>query len=343
MVNYPQSRGGRNLGSGGGSRVGAISYDSSAIKNSFLIKTKSRRAQNDSRDTGYFSGGRCGWGAGHNFDEDVQKLVGVFNKVADMSNAIASLKECSSSEQFLTHKNSLLAKANQALTEMNIGAIESNVGYSGGLCIIWEDYTSSFLTPYITSFTNDLNSQIGEINGLNYEALVELEKLQLEQQQIKNEIEETYRKHEAETDPNKKAELYQHMMNLKKEFDEVGQKITANPWNKANNYDYSNSINQLIAMLEGKANPNSSPPPNKTPNPNVPNQTPTGPGRSSNFPPNYPGGKNNPFQPNQPSQNQSQLDQQTMIIFAVVALAIIFLLMNQKDSPSRPSHYDDYY
>jgi len=69
-------------------------------------------------------------------DEDIQKLVGTFNKVAEMSNAIQALKDCSSSEQFLAHKNALLAKCNQAIAEMNIGAIESNVGYRSGLCII---------------------------------------------------------------------------------------------------------------------------------------------------------------------------------------------------------------
>jgi len=70
---------------------------------------------------------------------------------------------------------------------------------------------------------------MNEINGLNYEALVELEKLALEQIDIKNEIEETFRKHEAETDPNKKTQLYQHIMSLRERYDSVASKIIANP------------------------------------------------------------------------------------------------------------------
>jgi|ERR1043166_200115 hypothetical protein len=136
MVNQPTSRSGRTLGSGGSSSVGAISYDTNAIKNAFFSKTSARQAQRISGDGGYWTGGRCDWGAGHNLDEDIQKLVGVFNKVAEMSGAVTSLKECSSSSEFLTHKNALLAKCNQAIAEMNLGAIESQTGYRSGLCII---------------------------------------------------------------------------------------------------------------------------------------------------------------------------------------------------------------
>src|SRR5437879_3581150 len=124
---------------------------------------------------------------------------------------------------------------------------------------------------------------MNEINGLNYEALVELEKLQLEQEQIKSEIEETYRQaQEAERngDTEKAAELYQIIKNLKNKHDEVVSQITANPLNKASNYDYTNNINRIIAMLEGKVDPNNIHPfDNKTSNPDVPNQplrTPTG-------------------------------------------------------------------
>jgi len=110
---------------------------------------------------------------------------------------------------------------------------------------------------------------------------------------------------------------------------------------KQANYDYSKNINQLIAILEGKANPNSAPTSNKSPNPNVPNQDPNGSGESSGLPSNYPSSGNIPWQPNQPSQSASQLDQQTIILIVGVVL-VIFFLMNQKSD--HPRHrYDDYY
>ena len=85
---------------------------------------------------------------------------------------IASLNECSSSVEILFHKNFLLFKCNQVINKMNLTIIKSEVGYyTTGLCIIWEDYMATFLASYITAFTNDLKSQMDEIDGLNYEEL----------------------------------------------------------------------------------------------------------------------------------------------------------------------------
>ncbi|CAI2190751.1 11836_t:CDS:2 [Funneliformis geosporum] len=246
VINLPDKRGGRTLGSGGNSRSGAISYDNQAIKNAFFSKTSARQAQKISGD-----------GAGHNLDEDIQKLVGTFNKVSDMSGAIASLKECSSSSEFLAHKTALMAKCQQAIAEMNLGSIESQTGYR----------SATFLTPYITAFTNDLNSQMSEINSLSYEELVELEKLQLEQQQIKGEIEEAYRKYNETDDPDEQAEILMLVRQLKQKHDE-------------------------IALERGGSN--NPPPNNRFPNPNTPNQPSGDPNGGDNLPLNLPGGKNNP-------------------------------------------------
>jgi hypothetical protein len=51
----------RNIGSGGSSRVGAISFDKEAIKNAFKSKAEGNRKHNPKykRDSGYFTGGRC--------------------------------------------------------------------------------------------------------------------------------------------------------------------------------------------------------------------------------------------------------------------------------------------
>jgi len=52
----------RNIGSGGSSTVGAISYDNEAIKNAFRSRAEGSRKLNRKykNDAGYFSGGRCG-------------------------------------------------------------------------------------------------------------------------------------------------------------------------------------------------------------------------------------------------------------------------------------------
>jgi len=70
---------------------------------------------------------------------------------------------------------------------------------------------------------------MNEINGLNYKALVELEKLQLDEQKIKGEIEEAYQKYNETDDPSEQADILMAIRELKQKYDEVGRKITANP------------------------------------------------------------------------------------------------------------------
>ena len=62
VIQQPQPRTGRTFGSGGSSRVGAISYDASAIKGAFLSRTSGRKLDRRYKDgdAGYFTGGRCG-------------------------------------------------------------------------------------------------------------------------------------------------------------------------------------------------------------------------------------------------------------------------------------------
>jgi len=52
----------RNIGSGGSSTVGAISFDKEAIKNAFRSRAEGSRKFNRKykNDSGYFTGGRCG-------------------------------------------------------------------------------------------------------------------------------------------------------------------------------------------------------------------------------------------------------------------------------------------
>lgn len=336
----------RNIGIGqGSSSVGAISYDAQSIKNKFFAMTGSYRNKKKSGDGGYWTGGRCEWGAGHSLDEDIQKLVGTFNKTAEMSEAIASLKECSSSSEFLAHKNALLTKSQQARAEMSLQSIESNTGAYSGLCIIWTDYTATFLTPYITAFANDLDKQAEEISSLNYEELEQLETLQLEEQQIKGQIEDNYRQaQEAERDGDtqKAAELYQVIKGLKSKHEQVISQIMNNSWNKVSEYNFTKGIEQIMSILEGKINPDNSPPtgsnrilPN---NPYQPTGNPNGNG-SGTIPPNNPPPQN-PWQPNQtPASNTFQLDQQTLIIMAGV-IVVIFFLMNQKNQSRNKYDYD---
>lgn len=332
--NIPQRN--RNIGTGslGASSVGAITYDKESIKTKFFAMTGSYRNQKKSGDGGYWTGGRCDWGAGHNLDEDIQKLVGTFNKVAEMSGAIASLKDCSSSSEFLAHKNALLAKSQQARAEMSLQSIESSIGYYTGLCCIWTDYTASFLTPFITSFVKDLDAQAREINSLNYEELKQLEALQLEQQQIKGQIEEAYRDaQEAERngDTQKAAELYQVIKSLKTKHETVVRQIVNNSWNKVNEYDFTRGIDQILSILEGKINPNSSPTGNRTTNPTQPGGNPftiptgNGSGTTTNNP------LNNSWQSSQQPTNPFQLDQQTLILI-IGGVLVIFLLMNNKET-----------
>ena len=69
---------------------------------------------------------------------------------------------------------------------------------------------------------------MGEMDGLNYEELVQLEALQLEQNQIKGEIEDAYRKYNETDDPNEQEEILIAVRKLKQKHEEVISKINAN-------------------------------------------------------------------------------------------------------------------
>jgi hypothetical protein len=67
-----------------------------------------------------------------------------------------------------------------------------------------------------------------EINGLNYEELVQLEALKLEENKIKGEIEDAYRRYNETDDPNEQEEILIAVRKLKQKHDETIEKINAN-------------------------------------------------------------------------------------------------------------------
>jgi len=69
---------------------------------------------------------------------------------------------------------------------------------------------------------------MNEINGLNYEELVQLEALRLEENKIKGEIEDAYRKYNETDDPDEQEEILIAVRKLKQKHDEVVSKINNN-------------------------------------------------------------------------------------------------------------------
>jgi hypothetical protein len=67
-----------------------------------------------------------------------------------------------------------------------------------------------------------------EINGLNYEELVQLETLKLEEQKIKKEIEDAYRKYNETDDPSEQEEILIAVRKLKQKHEETIEKINNN-------------------------------------------------------------------------------------------------------------------
>ena len=166
---------------------------------------------------------------------------------------------------------------------------------------------------------------------------MQLEALKLEENKIKGEIEDAYRRYNETDDPNEQEEILIAVRKLKQKHDETIEKINANSWNKTNAYDYTQSINQLISMMEGKTSPDTPVPPNTTPNSNGSgsNQTPTGSVPSGRSKP-----KTNPQTPwGGGSGNQTNQQNIQILVLVGVGLLVVFFLMNQK-SKSEHSYYD---
>lgn len=322
-------------------------YDAESIERTFKSIASIRMSSKDpqfANDAGYWTGGRCNWGASHNLKEDCQLLASFFTKISELQDVKKKLTQFENQEEFETKKQNLSRQCQEAIARLrvNTGAATS----FGGVCIIWGDY-ASHLDGIMSAFRRELESLSGDISRTPYNVAKKLKKLQLEEKNLKRTIEENLKRAAMEKDSEKKRKLLILVEEDKK-------KLQANLEEQAKirigeNFNPDRYIEEFIKGIEDKlagrdrsrsggSGDKRSP---KSPNPNNPDNNNGGSGES--LPPNYPRGGGNPWQPNQP-QNSSQPNQQQLILIAGVFLVAIFLLMSQKDT-DRPRHrtYDDYY
>lgn len=283
-------------------------------------------------DAGYWTGGRCQWGANHNLKEDCQLLASFFSKITDLKNTKNKITKFENQEEFEKNKQELVKQCQGAINGLQVRT--GNSSSIGGVCIIWADY-SEHLDNLINNFRRDLESLSGEVSRITYDVAKKLRKLQVEEKIIKRQIEENLQRAQNEQDPNKKAKLLILVEDDKKKLQtnlEEQKKIRV-----GENFNPDSYIEEFLkGVVDKLAGRNRTPrdPREPTDNINLPGSTDlTDPGGNPNgrggstFPNHQP---QNPWQPNQtPVTNTFQLDQQTLILIAGATL-IIFFLMNQK-------------
>ena len=66
-------------------------------------------------DAGYWTGGRCEWGAAHNLKEDCKLLAKFFDKITELKNAKNKIIKFESQEEFEKNKQNLTRQCQEAI------------------------------------------------------------------------------------------------------------------------------------------------------------------------------------------------------------------------------------
>lgn len=294
------------------------------------IRGKERGKKEYSGDAGYWSGGRCEWGGSHNLQEDCETLARLFDKLDALKDSKKKLTTFANEEQFNSTKKKLINECQQVLNNLNQ---HNQYSYIAGVCCIWSDF-KSHVDDLKTGFVGTVNTLKRDIERTPYNEAKELKALEVEESQIKQEIEDNYRKANNETDPTKKR----HFLILVDEGKEKLKKIVEKKKklkisSLGDNYDSDKFVKSFIQGIKDKIEGKSPRNPFKTPDENdSDDDSGSGTGRKTN--------SLDPFQTNSnsnPNQNFFQ-EKKQLIIIAVITLLIIFYFYSQKEK--EPNYYD---
>jgi hypothetical protein len=292
------------------------------------IRGKERGRQEYAGDAGYWNGGRCEWGGSHNLREDCETLARLFDKLTNLKEVKKKLTTFANEEQFNDAKQKLIKECEQIIENLDR---QNQHDYIAGICIIWSDF-KSHIDDLKTGFVGTVNTLKRDIEKVHYDEAKELKALEIEESQIKQEIEDNERKAANETDPTKKHQFFILVDEGKAKWKKIiEKKKKLKISGLGENYDSDKFIENFIQGIKDKIGGNKPPRnPFKTPDDDEPD-TPSKPkGKSPN--------PLDPFVPN-PNQNPLQNNQQ-LLIFAGFALLVMFFFLNQK--PEKPTPYYDF-
>jgi len=296
-------------------------------------------------DDGYWTGRKCNWGGYHSLSEDCRTLASGLNKTESLNGKAITetLTKCTNKQEFESNKSTLLRKADEVLSQLKI-----RTGYSSsmfGICCIWgQEGMNDYVESKMQECRRKLEDLKNQLNQNQYQHIEQLRLLQLEQKKIEARMKQRQREAQREKDPSKKAALLLLIENDAKELEENLRQQQAIP-KSGINFNPKEYVDKIINGIrdvlrnKGKGGSGGGGNPNKPNRPNKPNDNPfdfpTG-GNSGN---NDPNDNTNPRTPRGRSSDKKDKDNSQMIIFAIVALIVLFFLMNQKEA--RPSRYDD--
>lgn len=113
-----------------------MTYTASELEKSFKKVTRIRHGKQYARDDGYWTGGKCDWGGGHNLKSDCQAFANGFNKISDLRDIKEELKKCTSKSEYNAKKNNYIRQCEESLSGLNTNTSSS---YVFGVCCIWSD------------------------------------------------------------------------------------------------------------------------------------------------------------------------------------------------------------
>lgn len=293
------------------------------------IRKAKRKNSEYAKDAKYWEGGACNWGGSHNLKEDCQTIAKSFNKIDDLKNTKKELESCTSEQEFESTKSRFIRQAE----ELELGLVSKTGASSSmfGICIIWAEY-NSFLDSKLKPLRNEIRRLKEELGKNQYKYFQELKILQLEQKQIENSMKKNNQKAMTETDPDKKALLLQLIEEDGENLKENLKKQKAIPTTNLK-FDPGKHVNDLIKALKEAIS-------RSTKKPSKSNSDESNDDSDDDNPTGTP---NNPFNPFQPSHNSTDKnwwqENQQLLIFAGIVLALTFYLYSQKET-TEENHYD---
>ena len=284
-------------------------------------------------DAGYWTGGRCNWGASHNLHEDCQTLANAFNKIDSLGEIKKELQNCSSKEEYDAKKENFIRKAEEAETGLQIKTRKSSSMF--GICIVWEHVdTSNYVESKAKLCREEIKKIKLELKSSSYRWVQEIKQLKLEETQIRQKMKENERKAQSEKDPTQKALLLQMI-------EDDGKKLKKNlekqkELSKKFNFDPGKRVDDLIKSMKEAIEGNRA-------NNSGSNFSRRNKKDEEDDDQNNNGGNNSNNSTTNPNSSENKgsdwfQNNQSLIIFGAIAILLFFYFYTHQEE--EPNYYD---
>ena len=282
-------------------------------------------------DAGYWEGGRCNWGGTHNLAEDCERLAQFFTGITELKKSRQQLIQFNNQQEFDDNKRDLLTKTTEAINGLQMKT--SNSTSIAGVCCIWSDFEEQFKS-ILDDFRKDLELLKKNIENVLYNEAKELQRLNIEERELKNQIEENERKARNELDDNKRKQFTllvdEAKEDLKKLLERKSQLKTAR---LGDNFNPDQHIDDFLKAIENKLSGKNRPTrPTRTSNPQQQSTSFDNSAGSSNTNPST---SYSNYSPNSNSNNNESKPLQEKywkeLLFGGAFLLGVYYILNQND------------